>query len=388
MTDLQALYAGICAHPDEDTPRLALADFLDEEGGKENAFRADFIRTHIKLTRAEPWSLEARETFPHWVKLQDAAMDRAREHKLPWVTHLKSRVHGWFFERGLVGELRLYAKRFVAEGASYFEQDPIRAIRFVTLRATNNPVTPQALFECPHLSRLAKLELDGSALKTADLAKLGASPHLTQLRSLALGGAQSFNSAAVPKLLESLTALNELAFRKNDEFGDTHLNALAKCKSLSRVTVLDLSGTLVGPDGLSTLAQSKHAAALTVLRLGEIGEYDHMEEGYVTRENTLEEGLELAEALAEAKSFGNLKELNLRSRALGDDGAKLLAGSAKVLPALRRLDLSGCQLTLEGVKALAKSELGQRLLYLGLAYSPELSEHKKKFAKMFPLAHV
>jgi len=41
MTDLHALYAGICAQPDEDTPRLALADFLDEEGGKPNQFRAD-----------------------------------------------------------------------------------------------------------------------------------------------------------------------------------------------------------------------------------------------------------------------------------------------------------------------------------------------------------
>jgi len=46
MTDLESLYAGICAQPDEDTPRLVLADWLDEQGGKDNQFRADFIRTH------------------------------------------------------------------------------------------------------------------------------------------------------------------------------------------------------------------------------------------------------------------------------------------------------------------------------------------------------
>ena len=41
MTDRDALYAAICAAPDEDTPRLAFADFLQEEGGKENVARRD-----------------------------------------------------------------------------------------------------------------------------------------------------------------------------------------------------------------------------------------------------------------------------------------------------------------------------------------------------------
>ena len=36
-----ALYAAICAHPDEDTPRLAFADLLEEDG---DSSRAAFIR--------------------------------------------------------------------------------------------------------------------------------------------------------------------------------------------------------------------------------------------------------------------------------------------------------------------------------------------------------
>ncbi len=96
---------------------------------------------------------------------------------------------------------------------------------------------------------------------------------------------------------------------------------------------------------------------------------------------------ELRRFVAEGASC-KLQELNLRYRVIGDDGRKLLAVAAKVRPSLRRLDLSGCNRTLEGVNTLSKSELGQRLLYLGLAYSPELSEHKKKFKKMFPFARV
>src|SRR5262245_40280044 len=100
MTDLQALYAGICALPDEDTPRLALAAFLDEQGGKENAFRADFIRTHCQLSREEPWSKPWRALNKRWDKLRSTAEGLAARHKLPWVVHLKGRVRAFYFERG------------------------------------------------------------------------------------------------------------------------------------------------------------------------------------------------------------------------------------------------------------------------------------------------
>jgi uncharacterized protein (TIGR02996 family) len=40
-TALSALYAAILAHPEEDTPRLMYADWLDEQGGGENAARTN-----------------------------------------------------------------------------------------------------------------------------------------------------------------------------------------------------------------------------------------------------------------------------------------------------------------------------------------------------------
>src|SRR5207248_10529310 len=51
MSDERALLAAICAEPEEDTPRLAYADWLDEHGGPPEQARAAFIRTQIERFR-------------------------------------------------------------------------------------------------------------------------------------------------------------------------------------------------------------------------------------------------------------------------------------------------------------------------------------------------
>src|SRR6266545_1639809 len=52
MSDRDALLAAICAQPDEDTPRLVFADYLEENG---ESPRAAFIRTQVELARTLPW---------------------------------------------------------------------------------------------------------------------------------------------------------------------------------------------------------------------------------------------------------------------------------------------------------------------------------------------
>jgi uncharacterized protein (TIGR02996 family) len=51
MTDEDALLKAICAEPDEDTPRLVFADWLDEQGGDVNSTWATFIRGQVRLAR-------------------------------------------------------------------------------------------------------------------------------------------------------------------------------------------------------------------------------------------------------------------------------------------------------------------------------------------------
>jgi uncharacterized protein (TIGR02996 family) len=52
VSDGPALLAAILAHPAEDTPRLAYADWLQEQGDDE---RAEFIRVQIELARTDPF---------------------------------------------------------------------------------------------------------------------------------------------------------------------------------------------------------------------------------------------------------------------------------------------------------------------------------------------
>src|SRR5580704_8605623 len=48
MSDRDALHAAVCANPDDDTPRLVFADWLDEHGEEK---RAAFIRASVEEFR-------------------------------------------------------------------------------------------------------------------------------------------------------------------------------------------------------------------------------------------------------------------------------------------------------------------------------------------------
>ena len=79
MTDRNALMAAIAANPDEDTPRLALADWLEEHGNKAEQARAEFIRLQI---RTETASGKARE------KLAAAEEKLESKHRKAWLKPL------------------------------------------------------------------------------------------------------------------------------------------------------------------------------------------------------------------------------------------------------------------------------------------------------------
>src|SRR3954469_1774277 len=51
MTDADPLRRAVLDRPDDDTPRLVYADYLDENG---EADRAAFVRSQVEAGRAEP----------------------------------------------------------------------------------------------------------------------------------------------------------------------------------------------------------------------------------------------------------------------------------------------------------------------------------------------
>ena len=57
MTEGEALRQAVIANPDDDTPRLVYADWLDENAQPE---RAAFIRAQVEAACAERYGLQAR----------------------------------------------------------------------------------------------------------------------------------------------------------------------------------------------------------------------------------------------------------------------------------------------------------------------------------------
>src|SRR3954471_21295741 len=87
--DLVALLDAVKDHPDDDTPRLVLADWLDEQDNPLDAERAAFIRRHI-----------ADSCGPHRWPSPDHV--RPEDHNLldRWLEPFADFKTGWSFVRG------------------------------------------------------------------------------------------------------------------------------------------------------------------------------------------------------------------------------------------------------------------------------------------------
>jgi uncharacterized protein (TIGR02996 family) len=203
MTDHDALLRAIAENPDEDTPRLAFADYLDEIGGDANGAQAEFIRIECELSRlpadaADRKPLEARRT-ELWV-----AHRREWKAIVPDIPGINWRG----YDRGFLTVLDAdQMSLFVDHARELFAAAPIQGVRIL---AAGPNVTP-ALAALPRLGWLRELDLtacrgaarpqdrrirsaDGyewtvdGVLTDDDAATLANSPGVANLRVLRLGG--------------------------------------------------------------------------------------------------------------------------------------------------------------------------------------------------------
>src|SRR5262245_1256713 len=170
-----ALYRAICAYPDEDTPRLAYADLIEEDG---DATRAQFIRTQVALAGVaeyEPLYISTRQLNP------DAFTGHGQAHTLPAVPGGYS-WRKFEFRRGFpwkVGVLSLEA--FVDGGAAVFDAAPIQAL---DIYDQNRPDLTN-LADWPHLARIRRLEFSVGRFGADAAARLGGSQYTAGLTELA-----------------------------------------------------------------------------------------------------------------------------------------------------------------------------------------------------------
>ncbi|MBM3980681.1 MAG: TIGR02996 domain-containing protein [Planctomycetes bacterium] len=394
MTDTHdALYRAICAHPDEDTPRLAFADLIEEAG---DPLRGRFIRTQVALARAPAYD-------PAWVRARqfepDAATGWGMAHTLPKVPGGSS-WHRFEFRRGFpwkVGVLSLGA--FVAAGDAVFDAAPIQAL---DIDARDRPDLG-ALADWPHLARLHKLEFSVGWFGAGEIARLAGSEYATALTELgfefdgiapdgltALAASPLFarlhglelRSNAIPPalLIDSLAAAREpgslsrlsLPFNRIGRADAEHLFALPLMREVQH---LDVSDNPLGTEGVTALAESGVVRGLRTLNLsrtrpGVPGVKALVEAGGLAglrlldlSDNVL--GPVAVKALAGCAGFRGLRVLNLANNLVGDAGATALA-AGRALSGLLELDLRDADVSDEGATALAESPHLGNLLRLDL----------------------
>lgn len=108
MSDEAALLTAIAAHPDEDTPRLAFADWLDENN---QPIRAEFIRLQVEIARIETLPRQLLNRHVELFRRQQTLMDDHRDELLGPLAGLVDTCR-LEFRRGFVSELRTDPVRF------------------------------------------------------------------------------------------------------------------------------------------------------------------------------------------------------------------------------------------------------------------------------------
>jgi uncharacterized protein (TIGR02996 family) len=212
MNDGDALLAAILANPDDDTPRLVYADWLQENGQPE---RAEFIRLQLQLLNAYTPEDDAR---------QDGLLDK---HLEEWTAHLPTSPEDgpwgprweWDFVRGMPERLSCDAEAYFEHRERLTSATTIRELvlndasggwleelasvgwpaTVVSLTLQECPKTPvfvhgydcasgyAALARLPQLRQLRELGLHIYHLSQRAVEAIVATPHLDALERLFLG---------------------------------------------------------------------------------------------------------------------------------------------------------------------------------------------------------
>jgi uncharacterized protein (TIGR02996 family) len=291
-SDEAALRAAIIQHPDEDTPRLAYADLLDEIGGDSNQARAEFIRLQIRLEASRPDA--SRPDYQSEVR----AADLLASHGGEWVGGISGRdVTCLRFSRGFVSSVGTSAAKFIRHGGSWCARHPLQRVLFNAVRGWH-----RRLAASPHLDAIRHVSFHGG-VRDELLSALGEAPRptgrgrfpnlevvefylgdgdlpiglpgltalagwdLPRLRGLGLHGVEVGGPAAA--VLTSAPWFSELKSLTliMCQIGDARLAALLAPPIRQKLAALDLSNCRVTARGVHALADVPGGSPLEELRL-------------------------------------------------------------------------------------------------------------------------
>jgi uncharacterized protein (TIGR02996 family) len=332
----------IVENPDDDTPRLIYADWLEERGDP----RGEFIR--LQCQRAAITRHHAE-----WKDIMDREIKLLKQYGDLWL----GGAHGLHFRRGLVEEIEISAALLLRETAtaSLFRKFPtIRRMR-ISLLEDHLP----ALARAPWLHRIEYLDLSWNELGRRPLEALLRTPHCQSLKSLKLESC-GLNSASVACFAETplLKNLRELDVSKNS-LGEDGVRILVHANALTNLRRLNLAENYLTADAAKTLTDAPRFR-LHGLTLGST--YDSGESGL----NSL--GNDGAATLAKCMQLGELTSLDLGHNQISNVGVRALAASPN-LSNLEELKLNNNRISDHGLEIIASSSTFAKLVHLDVNYN-------------------
>jgi uncharacterized protein (TIGR02996 family) len=320
--------------PEDDTPRMILADWLDRHGDAHEVARAEFIRLQCRVENMADDDSAAEEL---WCRTAQLAAD----HEAFWLGSIPRCVRSWQFRRGLL-DLTVTSRQLLGRRSCWPPEESVLA--WVDGLRVEGLTAPGAvrLAQLPLLERLLALRVvrnpmaGGRGIGSQGASVLAASLHLLRLRSLDLNGqpigAEGTAALAASTQLPRLTAL-KLDF---NDIGDIGAVALARSRWWPRLTRLHISGNGIGSWGMHALVASSLLTRLTALLLAG--------NNLDSRDVAL---------LAQSPGVQQLRALDLSGNAVGNAGAVALACSLH-LTQLTSLDLADAGIGVKGKASLRR----------------------------------
>ena len=357
MDDRRALMAAIIANPDEDTPRLALADWLQEHGDEHDRARAEFIRLQIRA-ESLPVGNEQKACTA-------AATELERKHRETWLAPFAAVDEklkltpgdpgAAVFARGLLKYMFVETGKFLQKNYQGSMPDALAAVGLEELNFYSPTKRIKELAASSAFRWVARVRYPGA--DDAALAAFGGSPHFTHVNKLKLqemtatdGGLKAFAKSS------GTTRVRELALAS----GGGMTNARGKYTVVGLLAVLNSDRfPLLEALDLESGQPSKFAwpAFLADAGLKRL------------RKLRLSSGVPVS-ALASCPNLTALRELRINSARITDaDADALLANPA--LAKLGKLDMYGMNWGHPRLSKPVEKRLRERFGKAVLKYSPE-----------------
>jgi uncharacterized protein (TIGR02996 family) len=365
VTHEDAFLQAIREAPDDDTPRLVFADWLDDHGQVD---RAEFIRVGCTLARAQPGS-------PEQGQLQQRSAELVRMHTETWfgplLHHFKDRSQ---IERGFLVALRGSIDEVLAQAGAIETFAPV--LRSLSVDFWRGRAGPEALLEMDFVRRVRNLQLETPT--DEQFAFIARADAFGPLERFALLDAQLKQNEDVVLLLNDspLVAaagrfdLSFGLFLYNEETPDVDMELVAprNLRVLNELRLPNLEGFgFWGP----TVALAEQMAVLPWF-----GRLDWLNFHCSFMSD------EPLEMLLSSPNLGELTRLSLGENDLTDAGAETIAACAK-LHRLRELELEWNQIGEAGGLALASSPHLPDELRLAISFNHLGKEARAQLRKRF-----